>query len=191
MGYSKQISLTLCGLVVFVLALAASPAANVGAIKSPAAVAEDLSDELSAVDAAARLSAIAENCSDIQYALTQLQHSDSRTRTYLGTSYETIVSRFITPLNLRLEHNNQPSEQLLGIQSEFATTQADFRLAYTEYMRNLESLIAVDCSNRPEEFYDQLEITRAKRSALQGLVQKLNALVGEQYQAVSELEESL
>ena len=191
MGSTKQISLIFCTVVAFIVMLAMCPAANVGAIKSPTSVAENPNGEEEPVDEAERLKAITSNCSDIKYALTQLQRVDSRTRTYLGTSYETISSRFITPLNLRLERNNRPSEQLLNIQSEFLTTHSNFRLAYTDYMRDLESLITIDCTNQPEEFYKQLESTRTKRAALQTIVKKLNALANEQYKSFVELEKKL
>lgn len=186
MGYIKRTSLIFATIIASVSLLSCCPAA---AIKNPTAVAEDLSDDQAATST--KLDAVSENCANIKHALTQLQRADSRTRTYLGTSYEAISGRFITPLNLRLERGNRSSEQLLGIQSEFMTAQSDFRLAYTDYMRDLEALIAINCSAHPEEFYKHLETTRAKRSALQAIVQKLNALAGEQYQAVVELEEKL
>lgn len=190
MGSIKRTSLVFAVVIAFVALLAACPAADVGAIKDPTSVAEN-PDDKEPVDKAARLAAVAANCTDIKNTLTQLQRADSRTRTYLGTSYEAIAGRFITPLNLRLERNNRTSEQLLSIQSEFMTAQSDFRLAYTDYMRDLETLISIDCSGRPEEFYQHLETTRLKRSALQSIVQKLNTLANEQYQAVVELEEKL
>lgn len=43
--------------------------------------------------------AISQNCSTIQQSLSQLQKIDSRTRTYLGTTYEAIANRFIIPLD--------------------------------------------------------------------------------------------
>ena len=192
MGSIKRTSLVFCAVATFILLLAACPAADVGAVKSPTSVAEDPNDEKKeSIDEATRLEAVATNCSDIKYALTQLQRADSRTRTYLGTYYETISSRFITPLNLRLERNNRSSEQLFSIQSEFMTALADFRLAYTDYMRDLESLIAIDCSSQPKDFYDHLEATRTKRAALQSVTQKLTTLAGEQYQSVVDLEKEL
>lgn len=175
----------------FIAVLAVCPAADVRAIKSPSSVAEHPNDDGEPVDEAARLNAVAENCSNIKLALSRLQRSDSRTRTYLGTSYEAISGRFIAPLNLRLERNNRPSELFLSIQSEFMTDLADFRLAYTDYMRELEALTAVDCSAHPADFYRHLETTRTKRSALQSVTQKLNALADEQYRAVVDFEEKL
>lgn len=192
MDSTKRTSLVFIATAALVMALAASPISDAGAVKNPASTAEQSKEDAGKTpDKAARLEAVAENCANIKHALTQLQHADSRTRTYLGTSYETIAGRFITPLNLRLERNNRSSSQLLSVQSEFITAQSDFRLAYTEYMRDLESLIAIDCSVEPENFYQHLETTRTKRAALQSIVQKLNTLAGKQYQAVADLEKNL
>lgn len=191
MGFIRRTSLIFGAVALFVAALTFCPVTDVGAVKNPTSVAEHPDDSEEEVDEAARLSAVAENCSNIKYALSQLQRSDSRTRIYLGTSYETISYCFIVPLNLRLERNNRPSEQLLSIQSEFMTSLADFRLAYTDYMRDLEALTLIDCSAQPVGFYKHLETTRAKRAALQSVTQKLNTLAGEQYQAVVDLEKEL
>lgn len=191
MGFIRRTSLVFSAVAAFVLLLATCPAADVGALKSPDSVAKNPNDDNESVDEATRLAAVAANCADIKNTLTQLQRADSRTRIYLGTSYETISGRFITPLNLRLERNNQPSAPLLAIQSEFLTALADFRLTYTDYMRDLEALISIGCSNQPKDFYSHLETTRTKRAALQSVTQKLNTLAGEQYQAVVELEEEL
>lgn len=133
--------------------------------------------------------AVSQNCSNIKQSLVQLQKVDSRTRTYLGTTYETILTRFIVPLNLRLVKNNRPS--LPTIQSDFTTEQVKFRDSYTDYMRELESLIGVDCSTQPDEFYAHLETVRAKRSTLRGTTVRLAELADEQYRVVQDLRRSL
>ncbi len=135
--------------------------------------------------------AVVQNCSNIKQSLAKLQHSDSRTRTYLGTAYESINGRFITPLNLRLVKNNIPSAELFQVQSKFAAAQADFRGDYIDYMRELESLITVDCVLQPQEFYDKLEIVRDKRAKLRSDTQELAELAQEQYKSVEELQKSL
>lgn len=131
--------------------------------------------------------AISQNCSTIQQSLSQLQKIDSRTRTYLGTTYETIANRFIIPLNLRLVKNKTLSE----IQTEFTLEQAKFRDAYTDYMRELESLIVCDCKNHPDEFYQKLVTTREKRAVLRTTTEKLSTLSSQQYSAVLDLRSRL
>lgn len=133
--------------------------------------------------------AISQNCSTIQQSLSQLQKIDSRTRTYLGTTYETIANRFIIPLNLRLVKNNRPT--LSEIQTEFTLEQAKFRDAYTDYMRELESLIVCDCKNHPDEFYQKLVTTREKRAILRTTTEKLSMLSSQQYSAVLDLRSKL
>ncbi len=134
-------------------------------------------------------SAISQNCSTIQQSLSQLQKIDSRTRTYLGTTYETIANRFIIPLNLRLVKNNLST--LSDIQTDFTVQQTKFREAYTDYMRELESLIVCDCKNNPEEFYQKLVTTREKRAVLRTITEKLSALSTQQYAAVLDLRSRL
>lgn len=133
--------------------------------------------------------AISTNCGTIKKSLDQLQKVDSRTRTYLGTTYETIANKFITPLNLRLVKNNLPTLSI--IQSDFSSEQGKFREAFTNYMRELESLIAIDCQAHPEDFYKQLEVVRVRRTSVRTSANKLSGLADNQYRAVVELRDSL
>lgn len=135
--------------------------------------------------------AISTNCGSIQQTLKQLAKSDSSTRVFLGTAYENILSRFITPLNLRLVKNNQPSTKLTSIQSKFISERGTFNNNFTSYMQQLEELTATDCKKQPDVFYEKLEKTRAKRAELQKSVLELNSLLHDQIDAVDQLKESL
>lgn len=134
-------------------------------------------------------SVISSNCSTIKQSLAQLQKIDSRTRTYLGTTYETIVSKFITPLNLRLVRNNRPT--LSDIQSDFSAEQLKFRDGYTNYMREMEVLMSINCQEEPEKFYDQLIVARERRSEVKLATEELKKLTEQQYQAVVKLRQEL
>lgn len=133
--------------------------------------------------------AITSNCSTIKQSLSQLQKADSKTRTYLGTTYETIAGKFITPLNLRLVRNNRPT--LSDIQSDFSKAQIEFRDSYTAYMREMENLIALNCQTEPEKFYKQLVTVRERRAKVRLAVEELKKLTAEQSQAVLELQKEL
>lgn len=135
--------------------------------------------------------AIMQNCSNIKQSLTQLQRADSRTRTYLGSAYESISGRFITPLNLRMVKNGTPSTELFRIQNDFTARQNDFRNTYVGYMRELESLIAIDCSAHPQEFYDKLNTVRTEREKLHQITRQISQLVDEQYKTVEEISKTL
>ena len=133
--------------------------------------------------------AISQNCGSIKQTLEQLQKIDSRTRTYLGTTYETIANHFIVPLNLRLVRNNRPT--LASLQTEYTAAQSIFKTSYTSYMRELEQLIATDCRTAPDDFYDQLIATRSARSILHDAALELDGLAEDQYRAVLDLRSSL
>lgn len=137
----------------------------------------------------AQRNAVSQNCTNIKQSLAQLQKVDSRTRTYLGTTYETILTRFIVPLNLRLVKNNRPS--LPTVQSDFTSEQVKFRDSYTDYMRELESLTSIDCRVQPDDFYARLEVVREKRSILRDTTVRLARLADEQYRIVQDLRDSL
>ena len=165
--------------VVAGLVVCAAAAATVG-IVSPVSVSALSKEEASAISS---------NCSTIKQSLSQLQKADSKTRTYLGTTYETIASRFITPLNLRLVRNNRPT--LSSIQSEFSDAQIAFRDDYTNYMREMENLISIDCRVEPEKFYDQLKVVRERREKVRLATEELKKLTAEQYQAVVKLRKEI
>lgn len=171
MVFSKRISLVAGAMLI----LSAGLSLNCFAV--------DLSD--------AQQTAISQNCTHIIESLQQLQHVDSRTRTYLGTAYESISGRFITPLNLRLVKLGKPSSLLFEIQGNFTDAQAQFRSSYVEYMRDLETLIATDCNAHPEDLYDHLLTTRKKRETLRLNAKRLSELAEEQYQAVVQLKKEL
>ncbi len=133
--------------------------------------------------------AISQNCSTIKQSLSQLQRVDAKTRNYLGTTYETLANKFIVPLNLRLVKNNRAT--LPHIQSDFSLKQSEFRSTYTEYMREMETLIDHDCQKLPDEFYSQLEVVRKKRSDLRKITEELSQLAEEQYASVLDLRQKL
>lgn len=138
-----------------------------------------------------RKDAIVENCSHIRQSLVKLQYADSRTRTYLGSPYEAIISKFITPLNIRLVKNNKVSSELFQIQNDFVEAQADFRNYYVEYMRELDNVIATDCSTHPEDFYAKLEKARKYREDLRKVTKILAELADKQYDEVKKIMETL
>lgn len=161
------------------------------ALSTQSVLAEPATSTTNSALAPERLTHISENCTFIKQALTQLQRADSRTRTYLGSSYETVANSFLSPINLRLVKNNRPAPELMNIQSEFSIAQTAFRNQYTSYMRSLESLIGTDCKAHPEEFATRLNVTRNSRANLHESTTRLNQLISDQEVAVRKLQESL
>lgn len=135
--------------------------------------------------------AISQNCSTIRKSLKTLQRADSKTRVYLGTTYETLLNNFIMPLNLRLTRDNRPNLTLTNLQTDYVEERTDFAQNFIKYSQNLEELINVDCVNDPTGFYKKLETTRKLRSEVEKSVTKMKKLIGMQFATVKTLKENL
>ena len=136
-------------------------------------------------------SKIVTNCSSLRQSLKLLQRADARARTYFGSIYETVSSKYITPLNIRLVKNNLSSVGLIELQTSLAEKKSTFSTDYISYSRSLEELIAIDCRLEPEDFYEKLIETRSKRKAVSKDMATLNSLVTSSVSLISNLKENL
>ena len=132
-------------------------------------------------------SAIEKNCETIRDNLKKVQKEDSRTRVYLGGYYETILSKFITPLNVRLVENNLSSAELVENQNDFATSRGVFVSDFITYQQGLEELVGMDCKEKPEEFYNQLAVVRQKRKIMMQDTLKIRSLISRHIRLVEGL----
>ncbi len=135
--------------------------------------------------------AIKDHCSTIKENLVNLQHTDSRARVYLGRYFETILNKYIVPLNLRLVENNTSDSELMENQSNFSTMREKFINDYIDYQKDLENLVAINCADEPEKFYEKLVSTRGKRKVVSQDVVKLKTLAGKQMNLVKSLKEKM
>lgn len=131
--------------------------------------------------------AISDHCESIRNSLKTIQKNDAKARVHLGGRYETILSKFLVPLNVRLVENNLPSADLVENQNDFTNTKTVFTSDYIEYQQYLEELVAMDCKNQPAEFYEKLVKVRQKRKTMEQDVMKLRTLITKQINAVSDL----
>lgn len=135
--------------------------------------------------------AISQNCATTKQSLKQLQKTDARTRSYLGSAYESILSNYITPLDLRLINTGQPNASLTTLHSSIIDVRKDFVAKYTSYSQSLEELINIDCYNHQEEFYSKLVETREKRAELSAATTNIRNLFSEHLTDVRRLKNSL
>lgn len=135
--------------------------------------------------------AIIHNCASIKQSLRTLQRTDARSRSYLGSAYETILSDFIAPLNLLLTSSNQPNINLTTVHSNVVDTRKAFISEYTAYSQALEGLIATDCYGHPEDFYNKLQDTKRKRATLSSTTTTLRNLLSEYLTDVRKLKNNL
>ncbi len=138
-----------------------------------------------------KLAGISENCEPIRENLRRVQREDSVIRTHLGPYYNTIFENFIKPLNLRLVDNNLTDQELFNNQSNFASSQDNFRTNYSNYQRELESLINIDCKNNPEDFYQKLVEVRTLRASVNTELKSMREIVTEQIEEVETLKSEL
>lgn len=135
--------------------------------------------------------AIVQNCATTKQSLRTLQRTDARSRSYLGSAYENLLSNYISPLNLRLINSSQPNATLANLHSQILDTRQEFISRYTSYSQALENLISSDCQNHPDEFYEKLLNTRKKRAELSSVTTSLRNLFSEQLTDVRFLKNSL
>lgn len=130
---------------------------------------------------------IMKSCDMIKDDLKKVQKEDARVRVYLGGYYETILSKFIMPLNVRLVENNLSSAGLVENQNKFAETKTTFASDFIAYQQGLEELVGIDCKQKPEDFYDKLVIVRQKRKIMVQDVLKIRSLISEHVRLVEGL----
>ena len=134
---------------------------------------------------------IVDNCSAIKDSLHAVQREDSRIRVYLGRYYESILTKFITPLNVRLVENNISDTALIANQEQFVDRRTVFISDYIVYQQALEELVGIDCKTEPQKFYDKLKVTREKRETVNQDVAKMNELTNKQVKLVTKLKDGL
>lgn len=134
---------------------------------------------------------IVTKCNDIQNTLVILQHNDSRARVYLGRYYETILTDFITPLNVWLVGHNMSNANLVENQNDFAVGRNNFVGEYIVYQKALEDLVVTDCKAEPAKFYDKLVNVRKMRSNVEKDVKTMRELMDEQTGLVTKLRETI
>ena len=134
----------------------------------------------------AHINSVKNNCSVIRVKLKNLQKTDAKARVYLGGHYETVLSKYITPLNVRLVENNVSNVGLIDNQNTFASTKNLFASDFINYQQALEELIGKDCKNNPEDFYNELVIVRKKREIVEQDILRMKKLLSDQLNLVRE-----
>lgn len=130
---------------------------------------------------------ISQTCSSIQLQLKNIQKTDARYRAKLGSYYEMINSNLMLNLNLRLVKNNLATAELSELQTTFSNERDYFKNAYTAYQKELDNLIAIDCREKPQDFYNQLEAVRSRREKVNTSTIRLRDLIRTHREAVMSL----
>lgn len=137
------------------------------------------------------IGAVSQNCASIKVRLQRIQKDDARNRVHLGAQYESIASKLMLNLNLRLVKNNLASADIAGQQTAFVSEQKRFKDDYIGYSQELENLLKIDCKAEPKKFYYRLEIVRAKREDINLSMKRLREIITKHRAAVVTLKESI
>ena len=135
--------------------------------------------------------AIVDNCEKIKDSLKNIQKADAKARVFLGSHYETVLSKYVTSLNVRLVENNLSKSNLIDNQNELAKTKEAFSTTFVDYQKELEELVAMDCRVEPEKFYEKLVSVRVKRKNVALGVSKMRELAIKNIKLVKDLKENL
>lgn len=135
--------------------------------------------------------AISQSCGTIKQTLKTLQRTDSRTRSFLGASYETFLSSYITPLNISIVKAGRSDVTISALNANLIEKRQNFVSEFTSYSQSLDALINIDCQNDPESFYEKLKDTREKRTKLEATVKAIRTNLVNHYTAVKKFQEQL
>jgi hypothetical protein len=125
---------------------------------------------------------IQSECSNIKNHLKKLRSNDALMRVNLGQNYETISTRLMANLNVRISTNKLNGAKLVEKSAEFNENIGYFRDNYQIYEKELVKLTEIDCTKKPRDFYIQLERVRYYRSELNFNTTKL-AEIGKEYKS--------
>ena len=134
--------------------------------------------------------AIVDHCSAIREDLKTVQRADARARVYIGGRYETILTKFVMPLNVSLVEQNLSKADLIESQNIIADARAKFVNDYVDYQQGLEQLVAMDCKEQAPNFYDKLVRVRQKRKKVEQDMQKMKSALDEYRVRVGKLKET-
>ncbi len=124
---------------------------------------------------------VVQTCVSAQTVMQKIQHNDAATRVNRGQSYETIVSRLMTPLNTRSTSNgyNSSATLLTDTTKRYQQALESFKDHYKSYDNAVSSALKTKCKDKPELFYGYVEDARRERENVAVDVTLLGNLVSE------------
>ena len=127
------------------------------------------------------------DCETVRTSLKMLQKSDARARVYLGAYYETVLTKYMMPMNVRLIENNLSNADLVENQNSFVETRRVFSNDFINYQKSLEELVGLNCKEAPKDFYDKLVVVRQKRKIMEQDVLKMREILAQHVKLINAL----
>jgi hypothetical protein len=129
---------------------------------------------------------IAANCVSIKSSLTQLHATDALLRVNRGQIYESMGSKLMDSFNSRLGSNGLDNKAMLTVTGSYRTQLNAFRSDYISYEQKLSAAINIDCTAKPDDFYNAIEDARTLRNNVHEDVLKLHQLIDDYRSSVGD-----
>lgn len=122
-------------------------------------------------------------CMSAKTSLTQLHRSDASMRVNRGQTYEYITTKLMSRFNGRLAMNRFDNTALVAASNTFNQRFDEFRDSYQVYETAMSSLLRIDCTKQPDEFYYAVIDVRERRSLVANSVVRVNEAIDQYYSA--------
>ena len=126
------------------------------------------------------VSVITTNCVTAQSVLSQIEKADTGLRINRGHDYNELLNLMFT-MNARLSVNKITAPTLTNLVSQFDQNLTKFRTDYDNYDNALSNTLGVKCTDKPIDFYNKLETTRAARELLWQDIATLSQIIDNYY----------
>lgn len=144
-----------------------------------------------AVPSLSQLRLVRSQCQSVRSTLQRIQHNDALLRVNAGQAYNTISTNLIAKLNSRLALAQIDSSRMVVIARDYEEARKAFAQQYNEYESSLATLVKMDCTDKPDEFYAQLIKTRDARRQVSESVTTMGKLAADYRVAVEQLKTKL
>lgn len=136
---------------------------------------------------------VRQNCISVQVILQRMQYNDTANRVKHGQAYETLLSKFMLPLNSRTASNGLSAEaaRLTEITDRYQQNLVSFKNGYDTYADKIDSLIRMKCKDKPQDFYQGLQEARENRGKIKANITTLDQIIEEYRVAVNQVKRSV
>lgn len=124
----------------------------------------------------AQLMLVRQNCVQAQKTLVQVQQIDKVARINRGRTYESLI-KLLVALNSRVALNTLSVPALTDTTVVFESEFTNFKIDYTAYELLTQEAQTIRCIERPQAFYDQLQLVREKRQVLATHIQTMDNIL--------------
>jgi len=125
----------------------------------------------------AHVERIRQNCVSAQTTLLRIHTNDTLLRVNRGQLYELISTKLMAPLNSRIALGRFEGLQLAATTIDYDRQREIFTADYLQYDDAMTRAIKINCTERPSEFYETLQLARERRYKLHEDTKALTVLL--------------